>query len=119
MTKMREFTFPKKEKLKSRALIKTLFEEGKTLKDYPILIRYLKIEHKINQVGVSVSKRSFKKAVDRIGIKRQMREAYRLNKTNLVSETEHYALMIIYIGHDKSDSRIVHTKVKTLLKALT
>lgn len=115
---MRKFTYPREEKLKSRSLIKTLFDEGESIKAYPILIKYLKIEHQTHQIGVSVSKRKFKRAVDRIQIKRQMREAYRINKMTLDSSIKKYALMITYIGKHKTDTELVHNEVKSLLKRL-
>lgn len=48
-----------------------------------------------NQVLFTVSKRNFKKAVDRNKIKRRMREAYRLNKTQL-SNSQKLAIAYIY-----------------------
>jgi len=115
---MKKYTYPKEEKLKSRSLIKTLFDEGESIKAYPILIKYLKIEHQTHQIGVSVSKRKFNRAVDRMRIKRQMREAYRLNKMTLDSSTKKYALMITYIGKHKTDTELVHNKIKSLLNHL-
>ena len=118
MTKMKEYTYPSKEKLKSRTQIKSLFEEGKTLKSYPVIIKYMRIDKKIHQIGVSVSKRNFKKAVDRIAIKRQLREAYRLNKSILTCKSNKYALMIMYVGKERTQSQKIHKKVESLLKNL-
>jgi ribonuclease P protein component len=70
--------------LKSRKQIEQLFREGKTISEPPLRLIWLKenlTEHL--QAGVSVSRRHFKRAVDRNLIKRRMREAYRLNKNEL------------------------------------
>lgn len=81
---MSDFKYPKEEKLKKDNEITLLFAKGKwkscgnlriiILKNHPDL-------HTENvKLGVSVSKRYFKKAVYRNRIKRLLRECYRLNK---------------------------------------
>ena len=72
-----KFTLGKEERLKSRKLIGRLYTEGETIKKFPLRMVYLQTEHTSNypaQVGVSVPKRLFKKAVDRNRIKRLLRE---------------------------------------------
>lgn len=113
---LKSFTYPEKEKLKSRKLIKKVFEEGKTIKTYPVLIRYIEHDEQNNRVGVSVSKRNFKKAVDRIRIKRQLREAFRLNKEVLTKPGSKFAVMILFIGKKEMPSKQLHETVKALLK---
>ncbi|MBZ9786922.1 ribonuclease P protein component [Psychroflexus sp. CAK57W] len=115
---LKSFTYPEKEKLKSRKLIKKVFEKGKTIKSYPVLIRYIELDDENNKVGVSVSKRNFKKAVDRIRIKRQLREAYRLNKENLTNSGSKFAIMFLFIGKKKIPSKKLNNKVKMLLKEI-
>lgn len=111
------FTFNSSEKLKSKKLIQQVFESGQSLKKYPILIRFHKIEGEQNSVGVSVSKRNFKNAVDRIRIKRQLREAYRLHKHKIYDRTEsRYAIMIIFIGRKHLSSETIHQQVANLLQ---
>ncbi len=114
----KEFTYPKKEKLKSRTLIKRVFEEGKVIKAYPILIKYVEIDKEKHLVSVNVSKRIFKKAVDRIRLKRQLREAYRLNKSSLIQKPSKYAIMIGFIGKKKMDYKHIQTKVNQLLEEM-
>jgi len=85
----KEAGFGKTEKLKSRKLVEELFARGKSLHLFPIRISYkflplLGNEKTTLQVGVSVSKRNFKKAVDRNRIKRLLSEAYRLQKQELI-----------------------------------
>ena len=112
------YTFPKKEKLKSKKLIEQLFSEGKSVTAFPLRLIYLKtplIYDVKAQTGVSVSKRHFKRAVDRNRIKRLMREAYRLNKAYYFNNiTAQYAFMILYIGKEKPKFIDVDSKTKLL-----
>lgn len=97
-------TYSKKEKLKSKKLIGHLFSEGQSVSSFPLRMVYLStvLDDSQVKVGVSVSKRHFKKAVDRNRIKRLMREAYRLNKGVIFNNiTTQYAFMILYIGNEK------------------
>lgn len=113
-------SYPKKEKLKSEKLIAKLFLEGKSVSAYPLRMVYLKTTfHEDIKVkaGVSVSKRNFKRAVDRIRIKRLLREAYRLNKASYFNKlTTTYAFMILYIGKEKPTYVEVDKKMKQLLQ---
>ncbi len=113
-------TFKKEEKLKKRKLIGKLFAEGKSLSAFPLRLIYLQIEHdspyKI-QAGVSVSKRNFKRAVDRNRIKRLMREVYRKNKY-LLYESEHtkkHIFMFIYTGKKEEDYLMLEKQMKRLI----
>lgn len=109
-----ELSYSNKEKLKSKKLIEKLFEEGKTVSAFPLRLIYLK-EGDINKVGVSVSKRNFKKAVERNHIKRLLREAYRHNKKMLIdNNVEGYALMVLYISKDLPVYELINSKTQTL-----
>lgn len=95
-------TFPKREKLKSKKLIDTLFEEGKAITIYPIKLIYLKTElpEKVAiQAAVAVPKKNFKSAVRRNRIKRLLRESYRLNKGLVFNNSEGtFAFLFLYLG---------------------
>jgi len=91
-----------------------LFTEGNTVSAFPLRLVYLE-KGETNKVGVSVSKRNVKNAVDRNRIKRLLREAYRHNKKMLIdNNVNSYALMILYIGKDLPDYNLVDTKTKKL-----
>ena len=108
-------TYNKHEKLKSQKAIEHLFIEGQSVVAYPLRMVYLKNEEGL-KVGVSASKRNFKKAVERIRVKRLLREGYRLNKTMLIDhKIDNYTLMILYITKDMPDFKLVDTKMKKLL----
>ncbi|MGC6431216.1 MAG: ribonuclease P protein component [Jejuia sp.] len=100
-----KFTYPKKEKLKSKKLIDQLFSEGQSVSAFPLRLVYLGTTFKdgsIAKTGVSVSKRHFKNAVDRNRIKRLLREAYRLHKADYFNNlTTQHAFMILYIGKEQ------------------
>jgi ribonuclease P protein component len=94
------FTYPIKEKLKSKKSIELLFSEGKSVSKYPLRLVYAdnSIEkEELIKFGVSVSKKYFKKAVDRNRLKRTLRECYRLNKHLLVDSIQKpMSLMFFY-----------------------
>lgn len=96
--------YPTREKLKQKKEIDFLFAKGKwqTLGDLRIISIDLTkkpaedftIENQ--KVGVSVSKKYFKKAVDRNRIKRLLREVYRLNKELFTENYGNKSLSMIF-----------------------
>ena len=113
-------SYSKIEKLKSKKLISQLFESGKSVVAYPLKLVFLETyfhDGALLKTSVSVSKRNFKKAVDRNRIKRLMREAYRLNKANCFSNTsKHYAFMILYLDKEIPDLKLLNAKMALLFK---
>lgn len=100
------YTYPKTDKLKSRKAITQLFSEGQTVTKYPLRLVFITNpeEEPVFKIGVSVSKRYFKKAVDRNYIKRCMREAYRLNQHLLAESRGKYQMMLLYQSAEKPSS---------------
>ncbi len=100
--------YPKKIRLRSKKLIGKLFEEGNALSKYPLRMVWIEVdelpEDVLVQVAVSVSKKRFKRAVKRNLLKRRMREAIRLNLTDLSEyldkNNKKLALMLIYVAND-------------------
>ena len=114
------FTYPKKERLKSKTTIGLLFSEGKSVSKYPLRLVYRQAEvdaaEKI-KMGVSVSKKYFKRAVDRNYFKRVLRETYRLNKHLLLDNIqEPYSVMFFYQTKDKLSYEEINTKTIQLFE---
>jgi len=112
-------SFGKDEKLKSKKLIDILFQEGKSVKKYPLKLIYLPItnpEITHFKTGVSVPKKLVKTAVGRNRIKRLMREAFRKNKYLVTSNLpKPHALMFIYISRDEISFEDLN---KTMIKLI-
>ena len=114
------FTYPKNEKLKSKITIGLLFTEGKSVSKYPLRLVYkassLSEGEKI-KMGVSVSKKNFKKAVDRNYFKRVLRETYRLNKHLLIDNLDQpYSFMFFYQTKDRLTYEEINTKTIQLFE---
>jgi ribonuclease P protein component len=119
------YTLGKKDKLKSRKAIEQLFKEGKSFSVFPFRVLYLEAPasstSKNNlQTAFSVSKKHFKKAVDRNRIKRLMREAWRLQK-NILSDkintsNKTLAVFIIYTGNELPEYELIFEKITAVIK---
>jgi ribonuclease P protein component len=95
------YSFGKKERLKSNLAIQDLLKNGKTVSGYPFKI-YWNIskdprDKSLARVAFSVPKRKFKRAVDRNLMKRRIRESYRLNKNILCDTLQDKNLNVIMI----------------------
>jgi len=119
------FSYNKFEKLKSRKQIELLFAKGKSISAFPVKVFYLPINHTPLhpvQVGVGVSARNFKKAVDRNTTKRRMREAYRLHKLplheHLVAAEKSVAVFILWIDKQLPTTEVLQDLMPTVIEKL-
>ena len=74
------------EKLCSRTSVNLLFDEGKSLMAFPLRAAYRMRpagEHPV-QFLISIPKKRIRKAVNRVTLRRRTREAYRLNRRQLL-----------------------------------
>ncbi|WP_343033472.1 ribonuclease P protein component [Maribacter luteus] len=114
------FTFPRKEKLKSKKLIEQLFKEGKHLSSFPYKLIYLKMDEPMEvrfKTGVAVPKKNFKSAVKRNRIKRLLRETYRLNKHLVFNNSEgNFTFLILYLGKDMPTYKQVEKGMLAILQ---
>lgn len=115
-----DFSYPAAEKLKSKKIIELLFTEGKSVSKYPLRLVYIAHDFEENiplKIGVSVSKKYFKKAVDRNYFKRVLRECYRLNKSLLTTNLDKkYCLMFLYQSKEKLTYQEIEEKSKLLFE---
>jgi ribonuclease P protein component len=117
-----KFTFSKKERLKGKTSADILFSKGKTLFDFPFKFFYTLQPHiadSVNQILIAVPKRTFKKAVDRNNIKRQIREAYRKNKAVINSVENKYHIAIVYVAKEKLPFTEIEKKLILVLSKLS
>ena len=118
MTKER-FTLPKQERLCSRKALEELFGGGsKSILAYPVRAVFQKTEETGIRIMVSVSKRFFKRAVKRNRIKRQLREAYRLNKRILQPAEGGLNIAFLWNSNELLPSAKVMEKMQTLLSKI-
>ena len=115
-----KFTYPKEERLKSKIKIGLLFSDGQSVSKYPLRLVYFEGAVGTDaqtQMGVSVSKRNFKRAVDRNYFKRVLRETYRMNKAVLLDGLEKpYSFMLFYQTKERLSFDEINTKTIQLFE---
>jgi ribonuclease P protein component len=112
----------KPERLNKKKIIEKMFAGGsRSFSIFPLRVVWLPAEELDVQASIliSVSKRRFKRAVKRNRIKRQIREAYRLNKQILLAplteKNSRLAIAFIYLADELMNSALVEEKIKTAL----
>ncbi|MDB5004869.1 MAG: ribonuclease protein component [Mucilaginibacter sp.] len=121
------YTFKKEERLCNKKLIDELFHNGSSFLCYPFKASWLlvgDVQQVPAQILFSVSKRRYKRAVDRNLIKRRMREAYRLSKQQQLYEQLNAAdkkivLSVGYIGKEIAPYELIEKKMLKLLVQLS
>ena len=121
-------TLCKAERISSKITIERLFSSGnKSMLAFPLRAVYVRQKRLPGEppvaVMMSVSKRHFKHAVDRNRVKRQLREAYRLNKQILTSHfsgkpDESIQIAFIWLADNHEKSEVVHRKLVNLLNRI-
>ena len=122
----RRYTLNKDERLCSKKLIERLFAGGnKSFPTFPLRVVYMPLSPEENTADASilnsVPKKRFKHAVKRNHVKRQIREAYRVNKHILLDALQtketptKMILAFIWLDNKIHSTEEVGYKVKKLL----
>lgn len=128
MSAAERFTLSKEERICSKKLINELFTgNGRSMTAFPLRVVFMKRTIVDDQpraaMLVSVPKRYFKHAVDRNRVKRQVREAFRRNKSiitqNLTDDHEAVAMAFVWLTDEKFPSPEVENRMVRLLTRIS
>ena len=132
-------SFKKEERLHHRSLVENLFRKGKNIYEFPFRVTWLamtaeKLESCFRngvpttigplQMMVTVPKKKRKRAVDRVLMRRRIREAYRLNriplKVKVMENTDIRTLQlgIVYIHNANLPYSTIEERLCKLLEKL-
>lgn len=128
MSAAERFTLSKEERICSKKLINELFTgNGRSMTAFPLRVVFMKRTIVDDQPSaamlVSVPKRYFKHAVDRNRVKRQVREAFRRNKSiitqNLTDDHDAVAMAFVWLTNEKYPSSEVENRMVRLLTRIS
>ena len=118
------FSFSKKERLKNKVEIESLFSEGNRFFEYPFNVIW-KVDSNSDstlKMAVSAPKKKIPNATDRNKIKRLVREAFRTNKTIVQQPLEakdvKLHLMLIYSQSSIMSMSEIEDKISVTLQRL-
>lgn len=126
---MRKHTLPAEAKLKQRKIIQALFSEGQSYGIPPIRAIWIPLQAPAQGkhtaiVGFTAPRKTYKKAVQRNKLKRQLRALWQLNREVLLTPLKEahpdsrWAIMFIYTGKFMLPYAEMEASFKTLLKKL-
>ena len=117
-----DYKLNKSEKLRSRIAIDHLFDDGVSLMAFPWRAAFRLRPRGENPVQflISIPKKRIRKAVNRVTLRRRTREAYRLNRNELLlAQLEQLDLGVdiafVYLDSKPAPYSVINEKVTTLL----
>jgi len=118
------FSFPRQERIKGTIQPALLFQSGSVMNEYPVSCRFLYVSDADPGLKIlfAVPKKRFKRAIDRNRIRRQMREAWRLNVGPLREQqlnTPGLLLIGLYFqSNEQLPYQVLENKIKLLITRL-
>ena len=120
-----DYKLKKEEKLCSRTAVDRLFSEGKSLMAFPLRAAYRlrpRGEHPV-QFLISIPTKRIRKAVGRVTLRRRVREAYRLNRRELLQgplEQAGWGVDIAFVHLDSNPApySVIDEKMRSLLSRI-
>ena len=109
-------TLPKRERLSGKTAIGALMKKGRW--GVAGCLKYCVLSpggDEVTRMMVSVSKRSFKRAVKRNLLKRRLRESYRTQK-DLLGSTGPLDLMLVYNSKEILEYQVIRQDVAEILR---
>lgn len=117
-----DYKLNKSEKLRSRIAIDHLFDDGVSLMAFPLRAAFRLRPRGENPVQflISIPKKRIRKAFNRVTLRRRTREAYRLNRNELLlAQLEQLDLGVdiafVYLDSKPAPYSVINEKVTTLL----
>jgi len=125
----KNFTYQKKDKLKSRKQMQFLFSKGTAITMHPIRLLYTIEKGEVGifsngllQAGVGAPSRQFRKAVQRNKVKRLLREGYRLEKPNFTNSINltntRLNLFFLYLDAHVQTQQQIQATINLILQKL-
>ena len=118
-------SFGKAYKLCNKKQIDSIFDSGRTQKQFPLIAKYKPLELSTEapfQMVIAAPKRTFRSAVKRNRIKRICREAVRKNKHLLEDWLKNHnsqvGIFLLYTGKEEIDAAGLEQKTQKLLKKI-
>lgn len=120
-----DYKLSKEEKLRSRTSVERLFGEGKSLMAFP-----LRAVYRLRQPGeapaqflITIPKKRIRKAVGRVALRRRVREAYRLNRRQLLfpaldEQGWGVDIAFVYLDGNLAPYSVINEKVTLLLQRI-
>lgn len=120
-----DFKLNKEEKLCSRTAVNLLFDEGKSLMAFPLRAAYRlrpQGEHPV-QFLISIPKKRIRRAVQRVTLRRRVREVYRLNRRDLllpelIESGWGVDIAFVYLDKTPAPYSVIHEKMTSLLQRI-